>query len=96
MSSKRVGELVVILMNRTGDEQLVNVALLSIRFCLFSSSVISNTLPFPSLRWMLVNMHPTVDVLKRNVEGEMKRRESNVHKGDLTEYQIPIQCINQR
>ena len=73
VSSKRVG-VVVTLMNRTGEVQLVNVALLSVRFFLFSSSVISNTLPFPSVRRMLLNMHPLVDVLRRNVEGEMRRK----------------------
>ena len=73
MSSKRVG-VVVTLMYRTGDVQLVNVALVSVRFFLFSSSVISNALPFPSFRLMLVNMHPIVDVFRRNLEGEMRRR----------------------
>ena len=58
----------------TRDVQLVNVAVLSVRFFFFSSSVISNILPFPSLRRMLQNMHPLVDELRRKVEGEMWRK----------------------
>ena len=72
MSSKRVGVLVA-LMYITGEVQLVNVALLSVRFS-FALSVMSNTLPFPSLRLMLVKIHPAVDVFRWNVEGEMRSR----------------------
>ena len=66
--------VVVTLMNSTGDVQLVNVALLSVRFFLFSSSVMENTLPFPVVRRMFVKVHPAVDVFRWNVEGEMRRR----------------------
>ena len=71
MSSKRVGVLVA-LIYITVEVQLMNDALFSLTLS-FSLTVISNTLPLPSERRMVVNVHPSVELFRRNVEGEMRR-----------------------